>query len=110
MGLFLLPGLDLPALLLPPLVASFRRSGVGCGVVLALERSDVMAGRVEVLAAGQAPWAAHRLVAVAADPESGRVLPAVDAQLDGVRQQAGHGYRAPPGVRGRGSGPGVVGR
>jgi hypothetical protein len=48
---------------------------------------------------------AYRLVAVAADPESGRVLPAVDAQLDGVRQQAGHGYRAPPEVRGRGSGP-----
>ena len=29
---------------------------------------------------------------------------AVDAQLDGVRQQARHGYRAPPEVRGCGSG------
>ena len=64
-------------------------------MALAIERLDVMAGWVEVLAAGQAPWPAHGLVAVAADPESGRVVPAVEAQLDGVRQQAGHGERAP---------------
>src|SRR6185437_5301628 len=70
-----------------------------------IERPDVMAGRVQVLAAGQAPWAAHRLVAVAADPEPGRVLLAVDAELDDVWQQTGHGYHAPPGGRGRGSGP-----
>jgi AcrR family transcriptional regulator len=53
--------------------------------VLKIERPDVMAGRVQVLAAGQAPGAAYRLVAVAADPEPGRVVPAVDAELDGVR-------------------------
>jgi AcrR family transcriptional regulator len=53
--------------------------------VLKIERPDVMAGRVQVLAAGQAPGAAHRLVAVAADPEPGRVVPAADAEVDGVR-------------------------
>jgi hypothetical protein len=73
-----------------------------------VERAVVMAGRVQALAAGQAPGAAYRLVAVAADPEPGRVVPAVDAQLDGVRQQTGH--RASPGVRGRGGGPGLAGR
>jgi hypothetical protein len=78
--------------------------------VLKIERPDVMAGRVKVLAAGQAPWAARRLVTVGADPEPGRVVPAVGAELDGVRQQAGRGYRAPPGVRGCGSRPVLVGR
>jgi len=63
-----------------------------------------MAGRVQVLAAGQAPWAAHHLAVVAADPESGRVLPAVDAQLDAVQQQAVGGYCAPLGVGDRRSG------
>lgn len=56
--------------------------------VLAAEWSDVIASRVQVLAAGQAPWTAHHLAVVAADPESGRSLPAVDAQLDAARQQA----------------------
>ena len=126
-GAFLPPGSIRPALLLPSLVVSFRTvpawgvarppvsagrrprrpcSGIGLGI----ERFDVIAARIQVLAAGQAPWAAHRLAAMAADPEPGRVVPAVDAELDGVRQQAGYGYRAPPGVRGRGSGTGRTGR
>ena len=87
-----------------PRRASFR-------IVLAIERCDVMAGRVQVLAAGQAPGAAHRLAAAVADPKPGWVVPAVDAQLDGVRQPEGHGYGRPPGVRGRrGSGPVLAGR
>jgi hypothetical protein len=58
--------------------------GGGCaGIVLAVERLEVIAAGIQVLAVGQAPWAAHRLAAVVADPESGR-LPAVDAQLDGA--------------------------
>jgi hypothetical protein len=56
--------------------------------VLAIEWGHVAAVPVQPLAAGQAPWPAHRLTARAADPEPGRVLPAVDAQLDRVRQQA----------------------
>jgi hypothetical protein len=59
-------------------------------VVLAIEGVDVVAARVQVLAAGQAPWAARCPAAVAADPESGWVVAAVDAELDGMRQQAGH--------------------
>src|ERR1700746_2972798 len=74
------------------------------------ERFDVMAARVQVLAAGQAPGAARRLAAGVADPEPGRVVPAVDAQLDGVRHQAGRGSRAPPGARDRGSRPVLAGR
>jgi hypothetical protein len=69
-----------------------------------------MAARVQVLAAGQAPGAARRVAAGVADPEPGRVMPAVDAQLDGVRHQAGRGSRAPPGARDRGSGPVLAGR
>jgi hypothetical protein len=97
--------------------AGMRR---GCGVpalalswlskVPKIERRDLMAGRVEVLAAGQAPGAARRLAAVAADPEPGRVAPAADAQLEGVRQQAGDGHHAPPGAGGRGCGPFLAGR
>jgi hypothetical protein len=78
--------------------------------ILKIERRDYMAGRVEVLAAGQAPGAAYRFAAGVADPEPGRVVPAVDAQLDGVRQQAGPGYRAPPEVPGGGSRPVLAGR
>jgi hypothetical protein len=79
-------------------------------VVLAIEGVDVVAARVQVLAAGQAPWAARCPAAVAADPESGRVVSAVDAELDGARQQAGHGCGALPRAGGRGSGPVLVGR
>jgi len=50
------------------------------------------------------------LAAVAADPESGRIAPAVDAQLDGVRQRAGRGGGAPPAVRGGRGGPVLAGR
>ena len=67
-------------------------------------------GPGQVLAAGQAPWAARGLAAVAADPESGRALPAVDAQLDGARQQAVRGWCAPLGAGGRRSGPVLAGR
>ena len=70
----------------------------GCaGIVLAVERLEVIAAGIQVLAVGQAPWAAHRLAAVVADPDSGR-LPAVDAQLDDARQKQGHHYRAPTGA------------
>jgi len=81
-------------------------------VVLAVERVDVIAARVQVLAAGQAPWAACCPAVVAADPESSRVVSAVDAELDGVRQQAGHDCGPLPraGGRGSGSGPVLVGR
>jgi hypothetical protein len=72
--------------------------------VPAIERGHVAAVPVQPLAAGQAPWPAYRLIARAADPEPGRVLPAVDAQLDRVRQQAGRGHGA-PGRRDCGSGP-----
>ena len=82
----------------------------GCSrIVLTTGPDRVIGARVRVLAAGQAPWAAYRLPASAADPEPGRVVPAADAQLDGVRQQAGHGHRAPPGACGRGSGPSLAG-
>jgi hypothetical protein len=121
-GALLPPGSIRPALLLPSLVVSFRTvpawgvarppvsagrrprrpcSGIGLGI----ERFDVIAARIQVLAAEQAPWAAHRLAAMAADPEPGRVVPAVGAELDGVRQQAGYGYRAPPGSVVAGAGP-----
>jgi len=79
-------------------------------VCLAVEGLDVVAPRVQVLAAAQAPGAAHRLAAVAADPEPGRVVSAVDAQLDGVRQPARRGHGAPPTVRGGGAGPVLAGR
>src|SRR5215471_19580676 len=69
-----------------------------------------MAARVQILAAGQAPGAAHRLATGVADPEPGRVVPAVDAQLDGVRHQAERGSGAPPGTRDRGSRPVLAGR
>src|SRR6516162_1217775 len=86
----------------PPSTATLRAC---CRIVLAIEGLDVVATRVQVLAAGQAPGAAHRLAGAAADPKPGRIVPAVDAQLDGVRQQPGHGHRAPPGVRGNEGGP-----
>lgn len=66
------------------------------GMVLALERDHAAAVPVQSLAAGQAPGPVHRLAARAADPEAGRVLPAVDAQLDGVWQLGRHGSRAQP--------------
>jgi hypothetical protein len=58
---------------------------------LAIERDRVAAVLVQLLATGHAPWPAHCLAAAAADPEPGWVLPAVDAELDGARQQAGRG-------------------
>jgi hypothetical protein len=87
-----------------PRAAGRSRGVPAVGLFLAVEWCDVIAAWVQVLAAGQAPWAAHGVAAGAADPEPGRVVPAVDAQLDGVRQQAGRGYRAPPRAGGRGSG------
>jgi len=50
-----------------------------------------MAVPVQVLAARQAPRPAHHGASGAADPEPGRALLAVDAQLDGARQHAGAG-------------------
>jgi hypothetical protein len=84
-------------------------AGVGVRIGLAVEGLDAGVVRVQVLAAGQAPGASRRLAGVAADPKPGRVLPAVDAQLDGVWQQAGRGDHAPPG-RGGGGGPACAGR
>src|SRR5215475_3676060 len=55
----------------------------------AAERDHVIVVPVQLLAAGQAPRPAHHHAAGTADPEPGRALPAVDAQLDGARQQAG---------------------
>lgn len=72
---------------------------------LAIEGDHVAAVPVQFLAAGHAPWPAHCLAAAAADPEPGRALPAVDAKLDGARQQAWRGHGAEPGPRGGGSGP-----
>jgi hypothetical protein len=51
---------------------------------LGAERDDVAEARVQFLAAGQAPRPVHDPAAAAADPEPGRVLPAVDAELDGA--------------------------
>src|SRR6266566_114826 len=78
-------------------------------IVLTTGRDRVMGARVHLLAAGQAPWAAHRLAAVAADPQSGRVWLAAGAELDGVRQQARCSHRAPPRHRGGASGPVLAG-
>lgn len=78
-------------------------------IALAFERCDVVAVWVQVLAAGQAPGPAGRLAAGVADPESGRVVLAVDAQLDGVRPREGRGYGGRWGSRWRG-GPVLPGR
>lgn len=86
----------------------------GCGacsrVALDIERFDLIAAEVQVLAAAQAPWAADRQVAVVADPPPGRVEPAVDAELDGVRQQARRGDHAPRGAGASGSRAVLAGR
>src|SRR5262249_47564217 len=80
-----------------------------CAVV-AVERDHVVAASVQPLAAGQAPCPPHCLVAGAADPEPGRVLAAVDAQLDSVRRLARRDHPAPPGHRRRRSGQVLAGR
>src|SRR5215472_2639207 len=76
--------------------AAMRATGMKPGR-LAIERDHVTPVPVQFLAAGQAPGPARHLAALAGDPEPGRVLPAVNAELDGARQQAGRGHRAPPG-------------
>ena len=53
---------------------------------LAGEPGQVTAGPVQILAAGQAPGPADDRVVLMADPESGRALAAVDAELMGARQ------------------------
>lgn len=62
---------------------AFARCRVG--VLLTGEPDHVAVVPVQSLASGQAPGPAHRQPARAADPEPGRLLPAVDAQLDGVQ-------------------------
>ena len=69
-------------------------------------RTDhVVAALGQPLAAGQAPWPPHCLVAGAADPEPGWVLAAVDAQLNGAWPQPRRDRHGPPGLCRRGSGP-----
>src|SRR5207247_266067 len=58
--------------------------GRGAAPVLGAEGGHVAQVAVQVLAAGQAPGPAHHGAVLAADPESGRVGPAVDAQREGV--------------------------
>src|SRR6476469_8960158 len=55
------------------------------GRSLAAEWDHLAALAVQVVAAGQAPRPAHHAGVLAADPESGRVNQAVDAEREGVR-------------------------
>ena len=64
--------------------------------VLDPEPGYVAAGPVQVLAACQAPGPAHYRVGLAADPEPGRALAAVDAELVGARWHARHDQHGRP--------------
>src|SRR5215472_10783439 len=67
----------------------FPGQRLGRRATSAAERDHVIVVPVQILAAGHAPWSAHHHAAGAADPEPGRALLAVDAQLYGARQKPG---------------------
>src|SRR5215813_7615102 len=71
----------------------FPGQRLGRRATSAAERDHVIVVPVQILAAGHAPWSAHHHAACVADPEPGRALLAVDAQLDGARQQARGDHR-----------------
>ena len=80
---------------------------------LITEPDHIAATRVQHLAARQAPRPAHDLGALSADPEPGRVLPAVNAELYGPRQHAAREHNARRSrrrLRPRACAPGHVGK
>jgi hypothetical protein len=50
-----------------------------------------MAVQVQLAGTEEAPWSAHRPSVLVADPESGRILLAVNAKLQGIRLRTGQG-------------------
>jgi hypothetical protein len=71
-------------------------SPAGAAAALGPEPGYVAAGPVQVLAAGQAPGPAYYRVGLAADPEPGGALTAMDAQLVGARRHARHDQHGRP--------------
>src|SRR5882757_10296661 len=65
-------------------------------VALATKRGDVAVGPVQLLAAGQAPGSAYYRAGLAADPEPGGALAAMDAELVGARRHARHDQHSRP--------------
>ena len=80
-------GTDL-IVLIPWAIASVALILVRAGL-LGAERDHIAQAGVQLLAAGQAPRPVNHPAVAAADPEPGRVLHAVDAELDGAAPAAG---------------------